>query len=167
MQFIRSLIVAGTFIASAATIAPAQQPVPPIRAGRHAMMAASRARAQRRQHVRRALMRGITLSDAEKANIKSVRDKYAPQMRALRAQVRTQAQNARAARQRGDTAAIRSIRASLETQRTQAQSLRQAAQNDVRAARTPANQATFDANHQRVPTRQAKQTLRGRKLTKP
>lgn len=167
MRFIRSLIVAGTLIVSAATIAPAQQPVPPIRAGRHAVMAARRARAQRRQHVRKALMRGIALSDAEKANIKSVRDKYAPQMQTLRTQVRTQAQNARAARQRGDTAAIRSIHASVAAQRTQAQALRQAERNDVRAALTPANQATFDANLKRIQNRQAKQTLRGRTMTKP
>lgn len=165
MQFIRSLIVAGTLIASAAAIAPAQQPTAP--AGRHSVKAAWRARAKLRQHVHKAMMRGITLSDAETANIKSVRDKYAPQMQTLRTQVRTQAQNARAARQRGDTAAIRSIRANVGMQRTQAQALRQAELNDVRAALTPPNQATFDANLKRIQNRQAKQTLRGRTLTKP
>jgi hypothetical protein len=88
-------------------------------------------------------------------------------MQTLRTQVRTQAQNARAARQRGDTAAIRSIRGSAEARRTQVQALRHAEQTDLRGALSPANQATFDANLKRVQNRQAKQTLRGRTLSKP
>jgi len=168
VQFIRSLVAAGALIASAAAIAPAQQPATPSApVGRRALKAAMHARAKRRQHVHKALMRGITLSDAEKANIKSVRDKYSLQLQTLRTQVRTQLQNARAARQRGDTAAMRTIRSNLETQRTQVQALRHSEQTDVRGALTPANQATFDANLKRVQNRQAKQTLRGRKLTKP
>lgn len=168
MRFIRSLIAAGTLLASAAAIAPAQQPsAPPAPAVRRAVRAAKHARARRRQHARKALMRGIALNDAEKANIKSVHNRYAPQMQALRTQVRTQAQTARAARQRGDTAALRSIRASRETQRTQVQALRRAQQNDVRGALTPANQATFDANLKRIQDRQAKRTIRGRQVSKP
>ena len=166
MQLFRSLIVAGTLVAVAAGSAPAQQPVPPVPAGRHAVKAAMARRAKRRQHVHKQLMRGIALSDAEKASIKSVREKYAPQMQALRTQARTQLQTARSARQRGDTAAFRSIRTNLQAQRTQAKSLRQAEQNDVRAAMTPANRATFDANLARIRNRQSKQTLRGQKLTK-
>ena len=128
MQFIRSLIAAGALIVSAAAIAPAQQPSgPPAPVGRRDMKAAKHARAKRRQHVHRALMRGITLSDAEKANMKSVHDKYAPQMQALR----------------------------------------RAEQTDVRGGLTPTNQATFDANLKRVQNRQAKQTLRGRKVSQP
>lgn len=168
MQFIRSLIAAGALIVSAAAVAPAQQPsAPPAPVGRRAVKAAKHARAKRRQHVHKALMRGITLSDAEKANMKSVHDKYAPQMQALRTQVRMQAQNARLARQRGDTVAIRSIRANVGAQRTQVRALRHAERTDVRGALTPANQATFDANLKRVQNRQAKRTLRGRQLSKP
>lgn len=85
MQFIRSLIAAGALIVSAAALAPAQQPsAPPAPVGRRAVTAAKHARARRRQHVHKALMRGIALSDAERANMKSVRDKYAPQVQALR-----------------------------------------------------------------------------------
>jgi LTXXQ motif family protein len=168
VQFIRSLIAAGALIVSAAAIAPAQQPSgPPAPVGRRAVKAAKHARAKRRQHVHKALLRGITLSDAEKANMKSVHEKYAPQVQAIRTQVRTQAQNARSARQRGDTAAIQSIRASVATQRAQVQALRRAEQTDIRGALTPANQATFDANLKRVQNRQAKQTLRGRKVSQP
>src|SRR6478609_3085283 len=52
-----------------------------------------------------ALLRGITLSDAEKANLKAVNQKYAAQMKALREQNKPQMEAMRAARQRGDTAA--------------------------------------------------------------
>jgi hypothetical protein len=94
----------------------------------------------------RALLRGITLSDAEKANLKAVQTKYAGQFKALRAQYKPQNEQIRAARQRGDTAAVRSLMQQNSGERQQMQTLMQAERVDLRAALTPDNQAKFDAN---------------------
>jgi protein CpxP len=92
------------------------------------------------------LFKGITLSDAEKTNIKAVQTKYASQMKALREQFKPQMQAARDARQRGDSAALKELRQKSTAQREQSKQLMLAQRNDLRAALTPANQVTFDAN---------------------
>ncbi len=161
MQSVRSLIVAGSLLLSAVAIVPAQQPTPvPAPASR--ARARGIARPQRGKQFDKALLRGVTLSDAEKTNLQSVRAKYAAQRQTLRTQLRTQAQNAKAARQRGDTAALRSIRANLQTER---QTLGQAERNDIRNALTPANQAKFDANLKRVEARAARKPFKARRLS--
>jgi hypothetical protein len=117
---------------------------------------------QRGKQLDKALLRGVTLSDAEKSNLQAVRAKYAAQRQTLRTRRRTQAQNAKAARQRGDTAALRSIRTNLQTER---QTLSQAERNDVRNALTSANQAKFDANLKRVEARAARKPFKARRLS--
>jgi hypothetical protein len=159
VQSVRSLIVAGSLLLSAVAIVPAQQP-PPAPAPRP--RAHGNARPQRGKQFDKALLRGVTLSDAEKTNLQAVRAKYAAQHQTLRTQLRTQAQNAKAARQRGDTAALRSIRTGLQTER---QTLSQAERNDVRNALTPANQAKFDSNLKRVEARAARKPFRARRLS--
>ena len=97
MTHIRSTIVAALLVFGGAAIASAQEPTPPapqtatpqaqqVHRGPHARHA-------RRAHglvrnVRHQLFKGITLSDAEKANLKSVHAKYAPRMKAQRAQIK-------------------------------------------------------------------------------
>jgi hypothetical protein len=155
------LIAAGSLLLSAAAVVPAQQPtpvpVPAPRARGHGI-----ARQQRGKQFDKALLRGVTLSDAEKSNLQAVRAKYAAQRQTLRTQLRTQATNAKAARQRGDTAALRSIRTNLQTER---QTLAQAERNDVRNALTSANQAKFDANLKRVEARAARKPFKSRRLS--
>ncbi len=163
MQSVRSLIVAGSFLLSAVAIVPAQQPSPvPVPAPRGGARARGIARPKHGKQFDKALLRGVTLSDAEKANLQAVRAKYSSQRQTLRTQLRTQAQTAKAARQRGDTAALRSIRTNLQTER---QTLTQAERNDVRNALTPANQAKFDANLKRVEARAARQPFKARRLS--
>jgi Spy/CpxP family protein refolding chaperone len=94
----------------------------------------------------RALLRGITLSDAEKANLKSVRSKYEPQAKAIRDRFQPLHEQMRAARQRGDTAAFKSLMAQTSGEREQTRSLMTSERADIRSALTPANQAKFDAN---------------------
>lgn len=155
MQFMRPLVVAGSLVVSAAAITQAQQPSPSptpapsvhvrkLGGGRH-------------KEFDRALFRGITLSDAEKSNIQAVHAKYASQMQSMRTQMRTESQNAKAARQSGDTATLRSIRATEMAQRAQ---LIQAEQNDLRGALSPANQPKFDANVRAIQARASKQAFR-------
>ena len=161
MQSVRSLIVAGSLLLSAVAVVPAQQPTP-VPAPAPRARAHGIGRPQRGKQFEKALLRGVTLSDAEKTNLEGVRSKYAAQRQTLRTQLRTQAQNAKAARQRGDTAALRSIRANLQTER---QTLAQSERNDVRNALTPANQAEFDANLKRVEARAARKPFKARRLS--
>jgi Spy/CpxP family protein refolding chaperone len=155
------LIVAGSLLLSAVAIVPAQQPTP-VPAPAPRARAHRNARPQRGKQFDEALLRGVTLSDAERTNLQAVRAKYAAQRQTLHTQLRTQAQNAKAARQRGDTSALRSIRANLQTER---QTLSQAERNDIRNALTPANQAKFDANLKRVEARAARKPFKARRVS--
>ena len=159
MKSVRSLIIAGSLLLSAVAVIPAQQPTPtPAPGARPRKMA----RQHRGKQFDKALLRGVTLSDAERTNLQAVRAKYDAQRQTLRTQLRTNAQSARAARQRGDTAALRSIRADVVSQR---QAFVQAERNDVRNALTPANQAKFDANLRRVGVRAARKPFRAKRLS--
>lgn len=55
------------------------------------------------------LLRGITLSDAQKTQLKALRKSQHDKMAANRDQMHKQMNEARAARERGDTAAVRAI----------------------------------------------------------
>src|SRR5262245_38030835 len=93
------------------------------------------------------LLRGLTLSDAEKANLKAVHQKYAPQMKTLREQFKPQHDAMRAARQRGDTAAVRALwEKNGPAERDAFKRMADAQRNDLRAALSAENQAKFDAN---------------------
>jgi len=157
----RYALTGALLLIGSATVASAQRPTqhqtkPGMHAGaRRGMMAARRLRGQ--------LFKGITLSDAEKSNIKSVRAKYAPQMKALREQMKPQLKAARDARQRGDSAALKDLWQKSSAQREQAKQLMLAQQNDIRAALTPANQATFDANAAALKKRIAERAKNGAK----
>jgi Spy/CpxP family protein refolding chaperone len=104
----------------------------------------------------RALLRGITLSDAEKANLKTVRAKYAPQAKAIREQFKPQHEALRAARQAHDTTALKALREKSGAEREAMQKLMVAQQADLRAALSPENQAKFDANVAKMKERVAK-----------
>src|ERR1043165_4020176 len=82
MNLIRSTLAAGLLVFGTAAVASAQTAQAPARQhGQHGQFQKGiRARGGK------ALFRGITLSDAEKENIKNVHAKYAPQMKALREQ---------------------------------------------------------------------------------
>lgn len=93
-----------------------------------------------------ALLRGLTLSDAEKANLKGVHTKYESQMKAIQKQYKPQHDQMRAARQRGDTATVRALMQQNSGERDQVRNLMTAERNDLRSALTPENQTKFDAN---------------------
>lgn len=151
---IRYALTGALLLFGSATLASAQQP----KGVRHVPGA---------QELGGQLLKGITLSDAEKGNVKAVQSKYASQMKALREQFKPQMQATRDARQRGDTAALRELWQKSAGEREQTKQLMLAERADLRAALTPANQTTFDANvaalDKRVAARGAKgATLRRR-----
>jgi len=89
--------------------------------------------------------RDLNLTDAQKAQIKAIRQKYQPQNQALRAQAKPYMDAAKAARQKGDTAAFRSNMAQAR-QVMQNASYRTQEQAEIRAILTPEQQAKFDAH---------------------
>ncbi len=137
MTNIRSALVAGMLVFGGALVAAAQQPVQtsvPQAQGQH--VKGQRGHAAK-QHRDRAL-KGLKLSTTEKANVKAVRQKYAPQLKALRAQGKTDAS------------------------RQQAMQLMQSERAELRGSLSAGNQAKFDANAAKMKQRMDK---RGRSAT--
>ena len=94
----------------------------------------------------RGAFRGLNLSEVQKTQMKAIHQKYAPQAKPLMESMRPAMQNARAARQRGDTAAARAAFAGTAETRTKLEALRQQERNEVRGILTPEQQKSFDAN---------------------
>lgn len=94
----------------------------------------------------RNLLRGVNPTDAQKAQIKTIHEKYQTQFQSLRTAMKPAMDEAKAARQRGDTAGVRAAFAKTAASRQQAQDLRTREAAEIRAVLTPAQQTTFDAN---------------------
>ena len=93
--------------------------------------------------------RDLNLTDAQKAQIKAIRQKYQPQNKALRTQAKPFMDAARAARQKGDTAAARSNMEKAHQVMQGGQSIHAQEQAEIRAILTPEQQTKFDA-HQKA-----------------
>ena len=158
MSHIRSTLAAALLTFGGAAVASAQQPTPAPAPHAHGMAPGMR----RQGPGRNPLLRGITLSDAEKANLKSVDAKHAAEMKALREQNKPQMEAMRAARQRGDTAALRALWDKSQGQRDQMKQLMLSQRNDVRAALSAENQAKFDANAAAFDKHAANRAAKGR-----
>jgi Spy/CpxP family protein refolding chaperone len=143
-----ALVIAS--LVSTASFAGAQAPVQQgTQQGRHAMQRGTRAGAR----VERGLFRGIKLSDAEKAKLKDIHGKYATQAKSLREQMKPAMQEARADRQKGDTAAARAVMVRNKASFQKLAELRKSEQAEVRSALTSENQKLFDANVQQMAKR--------------
>jgi Spy/CpxP family protein refolding chaperone len=86
----------------------------------------------------RGLFRGIELTAEQKAQVKTVHEKYAAQHKDMRAQM----QKLRAEKQRPDSVTMEKWRGVMAQERT-----------EIRALLTPEQQATFDANAKQHPGR--------------
>ena len=171
MKDIRTAIAAIALVVGGAVVAAAQQPAqtPSPRAHQRGMQDSTRKHFGGRGFgpgaMQKQLFKGITLSDAEKTNIKNVHTKYEAQMKALREQFKPQMKAARQARQRGDTAALKNLWAQTSAQREQTKKLLEAERNDLRGALAAEHRAQFDANvkqlEQRVAQRANKEFKRG------
>lgn len=91
-------------------------------------------------------LRGVNPTDAQKAQIKTIYEKYQPQFKSFRDAMKPAMEEAKAARQRGDTAAARAALAKTASTREQAQALRAQETAEIRAILTPEQQKTFDTN---------------------
>jgi Spy/CpxP family protein refolding chaperone len=91
-------------------------------------------------------LRGVKPTDAQKAQIKAIHEKYQPQFKSFRDAMKPAMDEAKAARQRGDTAGVRAAFAKTASTREQAQALRAQETAEIRAILTPEQQKTFDTN---------------------
>ena len=110
---------------------------------------APQARQQRNGRVERGrgrLMRGIKLSDAEKARVKEIRERYKTESKTLRESLRPAMQEMRAARQKHDTVAMKAAWDRTTADRQKLDALMQRERAEVRSALTPEQQTQFDAN---------------------
>jgi Spy/CpxP family protein refolding chaperone len=100
--------------------------------------------------------RDLNLTDAQKTQIRAIRQKYQPQNKALKDRAKPFMEAARAARQKGDTAAFRSNMAQARQVMQSGQSIRTQEQAEIRAILTPDQQAKFDARQKAAAERRSK-----------
>lgn len=144
MSSVRTLALGALMIVGVAGVSAAQSTTtPPSREHRSGAM-----QGRRGPGGDRGFGRDLNLTDAQKAQIKTINAKYKPQREALRNQSKPFMDAAKAARQKGDTAAAR---ANFEKARQVMQnaSFRTQEQAEIRAILTPDQQAKFDA-HQKT-----------------
>ena len=119
------------------------------RAGKHARRGEMREERREERGERgemRGVMHGVNPTDAQKAQIKAIHQKYQTQFKSFRDSMKPSIDSVRAARQRGDTTAARAAFAKTAGARQQAQALRQQEIAEIRAVLTAEQQKTFDAN---------------------
>jgi Spy/CpxP family protein refolding chaperone len=149
-----ALMLAGFAGISAAQATPAPQSRPD--SGFH-----------RRGHGDGAMMRGrmgpgrgfgadLNLTDAQKAQIKAIHEKYKPQAQALRNQAKPFMDAARAARQKGDTAAFRTNRQKVADIMKGGESFRTQEKAEIRAVLTADQRAKLDAREKAMADRRGK-----------
>ncbi len=90
--------------------------------------------------------RDLNLTEAQKTQIKAIRQKYQPQTEALRTQAKPYMEAARTARQKGDTVAARTNMEKARQIMQGGQSYRTQEKAEIRAILTPDQQAQFDAH---------------------
>jgi Spy/CpxP family protein refolding chaperone len=98
------------------------------------------------------LLRGITLTDAQKNQFKELRTAEQAKMQANRAEMKKQVDAVREARQRGDTAAARALAERQRLARTQAREQHVAALRNILTAE---QRVQFDKNVAEVKQREA------------
>jgi len=148
MTKIHSTIAALAMVTALGAVAQAQSTTVPGAGRVHADSTWKRGRANgpRRNGEMRGAFRGLTLTDAQKTQMKAIHQKYAAQSKPLMESMRPAMTDARAARQRGDTAAARAAFARTADTRAKFEALRQQERNEVRGILTADQQKAFDAN---------------------
>jgi Spy/CpxP family protein refolding chaperone len=104
------------------------------------------------------LLRGITLTDAQKAQLQTLRTQDSAQFAARRQQGAKAGDELRAARERGDTATVRRLATERRTQMTQERDRRTSA---IRNILTAEQRVAFDKNVAEAKERQAQRGERG------
>ena len=156
---VRTLALGAVMLVSAAGVAAAQSTAAPTRPDSGAYRRGPRAGEFRgRRGGGRDFMADLNLTDAQKTQIKAIRDKYKTQFESLRTQQKPLMDAARAARQKGDTAAFRS---NMQQARNLATPLRTQETNEIRNVLTAEQRTKFDARQKEMAARRAKMGEKG------
>ena len=162
MSTVRALALGALLVVGVAGVSAAQTPVTPKpRADSGEYRRSPRPDGQFRRgpgggREGRGFGRDLNLTEAQKAQIKTIRQKYQPQNKAVRDRAKPFMEAARAARQKGDSAAFRSNMEQARQVMQSGQSVRTQEQAEIRAILTPDQQAKFDARQKAVAERRAK-----------
>jgi len=144
MSSVRTLALGALMIVGVAGVSAAQSTTtPPTRSQRSGEM-------QGRRGGGRGFGADLNLTDAQKAQIKTIRAKYQPQNEALRNQAKPFMEAARTARQKGDTAAARTNMEKARQIMQGGQTFRTQENAEIRAILTPDQQAKWDANQKKM-----------------
>lgn len=167
MSTVRTLAIGALMVVGVAGVSAAQSPTTPkTRADSGYERRGDRPDGQfRRGHggrEGRGFGRDLNLTDAQKAQIKAIHQKYQPQNQALQDRAKPYREAARAARQRGDTAAFRSNMEQARQVMQGGQSFRTQQRAEIRAILTPDQQAKFDARQKAGSERRLKGEKQGR-----
>ena len=151
---VRTLALGALMLVGAAGVAAAQSTATPTRPDSGSYRRGPRAGGEMRgRRGGRDFYADLNLTDAQKAQIKTIREKYKTQFQSLRTQQKPLMDAARAARQKGDTAAFRS---NMQQARALSQPLMTQENNEIRNVLTPAQQTKFDARQKEMADRWAK-----------
>lgn len=166
MSKVRTLAIGALMVCGVAGVSAAQSPATPkTRADSGYQRRGDRPDGQFRRgpggREGRGFGRDLNLTDAQKAQIKAIHQKYQPQNKALKDRAKPFMEAARAARQRGDTAAFRSNMEQARQVMQSGQSLRTQERSELRAILTPEQQAKFDARQKAGSERRAKRGEKG------
>lgn len=152
MRKTRVLALVIASLVSAVSYAGAQAPGVMEKGSGHAM---GRGMEGRRDGARGVMLRGLKLSDAEKAKVKEIRSRHAEEGKAQREALKPAMQEARVLRQKGDTAGLRALWDKNKASRDQMQALALRQQAEIRGALSAENQKQFDLNLQERASRRA------------
>ena len=141
---IRTAVLALALTAGAGSVAAAQTTTPDRPPRDRAEM--GRHRGGRGERGMGGLMKGVSLTDAQKTQARQIREKYQPQYRSMREEMRPVRKEIREARQRGDSAAAKAAWDRTAASRAKMKTLREQELAELRAILTPAQRTTFDAN---------------------
>ena len=159
---LRTAALGLAILAGSATIASAQSTAPSTQApkaheghGRHG------GKGQMRERGMRALFKDITLTADQQTKVKAIADKYRTQRQSLAESMKPAMNEARDARQRGDTAAAKAAFAKTADSRTKLTALRDQQLSEVRGVLTAAQQQTFDRNVSQMKEKMQQHRARG------
>src|SRR5712675_370633 len=148
MSSVRTLALGALMIVGVAGVSAAQSTATPTRAQRSGDVQGRRGGGRGGE-----FGRDLNLTDAQKAQIKTIRAKYQPQNEALRNQAKPFMEAAKAARQKGDTATARVQMEKARQVMQGGQSFRTQENAEIRAILTPDQQAKFDARQKQMAER--------------
>jgi periplasmic protein CpxP/Spy len=149
MQRINAVALGAALLIGIAGVAGAQSTQPPA-TGKVQAQRGPRAEGRRGFGRDRAfggrLAKDLNLTDAQKAQMKTIHQKYRPQLEAIRTQYKSQFDNIKSLRQKGDTAGARAAFAKIRGDiQSKSLSIRNQENADIRNILTADQRTKFDA----------------------